>query len=64
METSIGVIAQLGGTVFTVVAFLYFLTKNQDIEIASRIRLADALENLTEKIILSTSATKENTNAK
>jgi hypothetical protein len=70
MESSINTIAQLGGTVFTVVAFLYYLSKYQDKQVEAQIQLAVALENLTQKIntnsfvnTKNTVALGENTNA-
>lgn len=50
MDATINTLAQLGGTVFTVVAFLYYLSKYQDKQIDSQVALAVALENLTNKI--------------
>ncbi len=50
MDAQINTIAQLGGTVFTVVAFLYYLQKNQQQVIDAQIKLAIALETLTQKI--------------
>jgi hypothetical protein len=47
MVENIATIAQLGGTVFTVVAFLFYLSKYQDKQIEAQVALAVALENLT-----------------
>ena len=61
METTINALAQLGGTVFTVVAFLYFLDRNTKSQTEAQIKLATALENLTNKIIYNSNASNSNT---
>ena len=63
MDSSINSISQLGGTVFTVVAFLYYLTKIQADNTAAQIRLAEALDNLANKITINSVATNKNTQA-
>lgn len=60
MDTTINTIAQLGGTVFTVVAFLYYLSKYQDKQIEANIKLAIALENLTDIIYKNSSVNIKN----
>ena len=78
MDATINTIAQLGGTVFTVISFLYYLSKYQDKQIDAQVSLAVALENLTNKIntnsivntnnsdklVDNTIATEKNTNHK
>ena len=61
MDSTINTISQLGGTVFTVVAFLYYLDKNQTKQIDANIKLAVALENLTDIVIKNSPVNTKNT---
>ena len=61
MDSTISTISQLGGTVFTVVAFLYYLDKNQTKQNDASIRLAVALENLTDIVCKNASVSMKNT---
>jgi len=61
MDATINTLAQLGGTVFTVCAFLYYLDKNQTKQIEANIQLALALDNLTQKICSNSVSNRENT---
>lgn len=61
MDATISTIAQLGGTVFTVVAFLFYLSKYQDKQITAQVALAIALENLTQKIMTNSTVNNLNT---
>ena len=63
MDATIQVIAQLGGTVFTVVAFLYYLDKNQTKQIDAQVALAIALENLTAVTTAHVNSENRNTTA-
>jgi hypothetical protein len=60
MDQTITTISQLGGTVFTVCAFLWYLSKYQDKQVAAQITLAIALENLTNQIIRNSSTNTTN----
>lgn len=42
--------AQLGSTVFVVVAFLWYLLKTSDKQIAAQVTLAKALQRLTDMV--------------
>jgi cell division protein FtsX len=42
--------SQLGGTVFTVVAFLWYLVRTSDKQIESQVNLAQSLQKLTDVI--------------
>lgn len=61
MDATINTIAQLGGTVFTVCAFLYYLDKNQTKQIDANIKLAIALENLTDIVLCNSKVNTKNT---
>lgn len=63
MESTVNTIAQLGGTVFTVCAFLYYLDKNQTKQIDANIKLAIALENLTDIVMCNSNVNTKNTKA-
>lgn len=61
MDATVNTISQLGGTVFTVVAFLYYLSKYQDKQIAAQVALAIALENLTDMVTKNSQVNTKNT---
>jgi hypothetical protein len=61
MDATINTLAQLGGTVFTVIAFLYYLDKNQTKQIDANIKLAVALENLTDIVVKNSNVNTKNT---
>lgn len=63
MDSTINTLAQLGGTVFTVVIFLYYLSKYQDKQIDAQVQLAVALENLTNIVINNFNMNTKNTDA-
>lgn len=50
MDSQINALAQLGGTVFTVVAFLYYLDRSENKQNESRDKLNDTLRDLSDSI--------------
>lgn len=61
MDTIFIQAAQLGGTVFTTIAFLWYLLKTSDKQVQAQITLARALQRLTDIVERNSSAATVNT---